>query len=801
MMRKIFISLIAIITVLTACVPLPDDPNDAAPGSTGMPAEPTLAVTLEPTPTPSPPPTAEARVMQAEWLLFIGDYEAAAAEFQQAFDSTSDDETRSAALTGLGQAYHLSGNCGKAEPVLDRVAQEYNATAAFPRAMFFRAECRLSNGDPSIAADALAAAVAARPTPIDSYLNERLGSALMDAGRFSEAANAYAAALGSYPYGDPSYLSLLSGQAIAATGDHINAVRTFMAVYEASSNEYIRAQANYLAGRSYLALGIPEQAYARFQDSVLNYQRSYYAYAGLVDLVDAGVPVDDLNRGIVDYYAGQYALAFDALSRYLNNNSQHDGSAHYFLALSEAALGNFEAAISQLDLLIQDHPDNRFFAAAFDEKAWIQWVNLKRYREAAQTLLDFVPGAPEAPEYLYEAGRIYERDLALNEAAATWLRLINEYPSAELSYTGLLMAGVAYYRLGDYSQAQTVFQRALVLGIDPGDQAAANLWIGKCQQALGDPSAARDTWLQAASLDPTGYYSERAKELIDGLPPFSISTPLDLTMDLEGERPSAEAWLRATFAIPADANLESPGELANDPRLQRAEAFWALGEYNRASGELEDLRAALAQDAAGLFRLLDYAVERGMFRTATFASRQILTLAGLRDTETFTAPPYFNHIRFGIHFADLIEPAEADYGFSPIFLYSVIRQESMFEGFAQSSAGAGGLMQIMPATGRDIASWGFPPNYRDEDRFRPVINARMGAAYLARQRDVLGGSLYVTLAAYNGGPGNAAAWQALSQDDPDLFLEVVRIAETRNYIRLIYENYKIYERLYGVRAE
>lgn len=125
----------------------------------------------------------------------------------------------------------------------------------------------------------------------------------------------------------------------------------------------------------------------------------------------------------------------------------------------------------------------------------------------------------------------------------------------------------------------------------------------------------------------------------------------------------------------------------------------------------------------------------------------------------------------------------------------------MFEGFAQSSAGAGGLMQIMPETGRDIASWGYPPNYRDEDRYRPAINARMGAAYLARQRDVLGGSLYVTLAAYNAGPGNAATWMSLAQDDPDLFLEVVRIEETRNYIRQIYENYKIYERLYGIRSE
>lgn len=649
-MKNAILSLLAILLVIAGCAPAPSAPNDpTAPPSqpTAPPTDATAPVVIVATPTPAEAPSPEVRVEQADWLLFKGDYDAAVAAYQQAYDGADDDETRAAALTGIGQVHLLSGNCPKAETSLARVADEFDATAAYPRAMVFLSECTLSRGDSSGAADALAAAIATRPSPIDSYLNERLGDALFDAGRFSEAIAAYDAALVSYPYSDSAYLALLSGQATAASGDHINAVRSFMAIYDASSNEYIRAQANYLAGQSYLALGIPDQAHARFQDSVLNYPRSYYAYAGLVDLVDAGIPVNDLNRGIVDYYAGQYALAVDALTRYLANNPQHDGSAHYFFAISAAALGNYEDAIAQLDMLIRDHADNRFFTAAFDEKAWIQWVNLGRYDEAAQTLLYFVqqyPTAPEAPGYLYEAGRIYERDLALNDAAATWQRLINEYPSAEISYSGLLMAGVALYRLGDYSQAQIVFQRALVLGISTGDQAAAYLWVGKCQQALGDQAAANQTWLQAAAIDPTGYYSERAKELIDNLAPFTISTPLDLTADLAAERPSAEAWLRATFAIAPEANLESPGELGNDARLQRADAFWSLGEYSRASGELEDLRAALANDPAGLFRLLDYAIAHGFYRTATFASRQILTLANLDDAETFTAPPYFNHI-------------------------------------------------------------------------------------------------------------------------------------------------------------
>jgi soluble lytic murein transglycosylase len=68
---------------------------------------------------------------------------------------------------------------------------------------------------------------------------------------------------------------------------------------------------------------------------------------------------------------------------------------------------------------------------------------------------------------------------------------------------------------------------------------------------------------------------------------------------------------------------------------------------------------------------------------------------------------------------------------------------------------------------------------------------------MASNRDLLDGDLYAALAAYNAGPGNAAAWHDLAGGDPDLYLEVVRFQETRNYIRLIYEIYTIYRKLYS----
>jgi soluble lytic murein transglycosylase len=127
----------------------------------------------------------------------------------------------------------------------------------------------------------------------------------------------------------------------------------------------------------------------------------------------------------------------------------------------------------------------------------------------------------------------------------------------------------------------------------------------------------------------------------------------------------------------------------------------------------------------------------------------------------------------------------------------VTRQESLFEGFVRSNAGARGLMQIMPATGQSIATnAGWPANYSDEDLYYPKVNLTFGAHYLDSQRDYFDGQLYPALAAYNAGPGNASIWWDLSGGDPDLFLEIIRYEETRDYIRGIYEVFSIYRRLY-----
>jgi soluble lytic murein transglycosylase len=73
----------------------------------------------------------------------------------------------------------------------------------------------------------------------------------------------------------------------------------------------------------------------------------------------------------------------------------------------------------------------------------------------------------------------------------------------------------------------------------------------------------------------------------------------------------------------------------------------------------------------------------------------------------------------------------------------------------------------------------------------------LGATYLAQQRIRFNDDLFIALAAYNAGPEAAPIWRNLSGPDSDLFVEVVRSEETRNYIRSIYEIYSMYKSLYG----
>ena len=131
----------------------------------------------------------------------------------------------------------------------------------------------------------------------------------------------------------------------------------------------------------------------------------------------------------------------------------------------------------------------------------------------------------------------------------------------------------------------------------------------------------------------------------------------------------AESWLRSTFALPENENLSDPGSLAFDTRFIRGTEFWNLGLYNEARIEFENLRIEIANDPANTYRLANHLIELGLYRSGIIAARQVLTLAGYDDAGTFNAPIYFNRLRFGLYYQDLILPVSQDHNFNPLFLF------------------------------------------------------------------------------------------------------------------------------------
>ncbi|HVN53777.1 MAG TPA: tetratricopeptide repeat protein [Anaerolineaceae bacterium] len=761
----------------------------------------TLTPTPSPTPTSSPTPLPEVRVEIGEHAMQVGDYAQAASEYQAALDSSNEEEVMAAALLGMGRLQFLQGNAAAALDSLRAVVERYPNSSRRAPAYFYLGETYRKLGRYPEAADAYQNYLKLRPGLIDSYVQELRGDSLAAAQDYNGAIGAYQAAVNS-PRLKPVLPVLLKiGQATANQGDFQASINQYTAVLNGASDDYTKAQADFLIGQAYLHLGKTEDAYNVFLDAVTNYPRSFDSYSALVALVNAGVPVNELYRGLVDYFAGKYNLAVEAFDRFIAVTPDHDATPLYYKGLALRALGNYEGAIANWDIVIQKYTADRFWESAWEDKADTQWGYQSDPAAAARTLLDFVAAAPDsanAPDLLFQAARNLERDGQLDQAAAAWEKHADQYPSNPQSFRSLFLAAICRYRQSNWTEAKTTFQRALLLATNVSDQSAAQFWIGKLDQKMGDPDGAGIAFQVAAGLDPTGYYSERARDLLVQRNPFDPPVAYDLAYDLNSERADAEKWLRSTFSIASDINLDDLGPLKQDARTIRGAEFWGLGLYDAARSEFESLRQEYSADPANLFRLVNYYYDNGLYRSAILGARQILTIAGLDDAASLNAPAYFNHLRFGTYFRDLILPAARQEDFSPLFLFSVVRQESLFEGFVESVAGARGLMQIMPATGQSVAnSLGWPDNFTPDDLYRPVISVRLGAHYLAQQLAAFDGDLYAALASYNGGPGNAQAWKDLSDGDPDLFLEVIRIQESRDYVMRIYELYTIYRRIYA----
>jgi soluble lytic murein transglycosylase len=135
---------------------------------------------------------------------------------------------------------------------------------------------------------------------------------------------------------------------------------------------------------------------------------------------------------------------------------------------------------------------------------------------------------------------------------------------------------------------------------------------------------------------------------------------------------------------------------------------------------------------------------------------------------------------------------------APHLIYAMMRQESRFDDKAVSSAGAVGLMQLMPATGEQVADeLGFPDG-APMNLLAPQINLTFGIWYASNLLERTAGDELMMLASYNAGYGNAKRWFGVQHSKEPVIekVENVDYNETRSYIKNIVESARVYHAFY-----
>ncbi len=141
---------------------------------------------------------------------------------------------------------------------------------------------------------------------------------------------------------------------------------------------------------------------------------------------------------------------------------------------------------------------------------------------------------------------------------------------------------------------------------------------------------------------------------------------------------------------------------------------------------------------------------------------------------------------------EIIQREARKHNLDPYLVAGLIRQESRFENEAVSSAGAVGLMQLMPGTARRLAGHGVSRGRL----YDPETNIRLGTKYLAGLMAQFDGSVERAVAGYNAGGGRVTEWSSESHADSAEFVESISITQTREFVHTVLRNYRFYRDLY-----
>lgn len=365
-------------------------------------------------------------------------------------------------------------------------------------------------------------------------------------------------------------------------------------------------------------------------------------------------------------------------------------------------------------------------------------------------------------------------------AAQQWTKLGDQFDEAERGYVWGLIA---------YHGAQRLDPAALAWYAKAGKLTDLQLaWkVRTALRALNWPevTAAIDAMSVTEAQDPAWRYWKARALKAQGRAAEAqlIFTPLAADYSFYGQLAAEELGARTHAPVPLyKPTPEEAQSIGRTPGLQRALAFYRLNlrfegnrEWNWTIRGFDDRQLLAASEFA---------------RRSEFYDRAINTADRTRDTHDFS-------MRYLAPYRDVMKGYVAQLQLDEAWVYGLIRQESRFITDVKSSAGASGLMQLMPATARWVATKIGLTDWHSSKVIHVETNISLGTWYLKHVLDTLDNHPVLASAAYNAGPGRARAWRANAPMEAAIYTESIPFNETRDYVKKVMSNASYYSQQFG----
>jgi soluble lytic murein transglycosylase len=395
------------------------------------------------------------------------------------------------------------------------------------------------------------------------------------------------------------------------------------------------------------------------------------------------------------------------------------------------------------------------------------------------------PILPWTAKTLWALARLQEERQELARAIELYQRLAHDFPAYEQAESSLWRAGWLQYCQRRYQAATTPWQSFEQRFPRSSLLPQVLYWQARVAQQEGQQDTALRLYQRIITDYPASYYTTQGQA---SLQMAGVRSALVTDKAL----PTTPVLLQESALLPE----QSRGQLSKAHfHLVRVQELQQLQMYQSAGQEIRRLAPLLPSTPAAQYLLASLYVNNQQ-HTAAFRTLNSV-IETLSSAEVRGLPRDFWAMLYPQAFWPEVSQLSQTRNLNPYLILSMIRQESAFNPTAISSAGARGLMQLMPATAQELLTKLKLPQAAASRLHDPQLSITLGTHYFAGLMQRYQGNVVLALAGYNAGPARASRWREQWPGVPtDEFVERIPLDETRTYVKLILRNLMMYERLY-----